>query len=186
MSSAVPYKHIITQWFNKRLRGLVFFISWCGFPVSGALNKAQWAELTCLHASTSTGTWDIDHAQTHNWLTHTETQWYPPLLSLSFPLFAPLHPSLLFFSPLLPSPLVSDIVMLLHTTLSRLRRWSHEWSLQFKSTQPSHHQNILHIFMLQWFNLRILFANSAWILHSINNKIVADITEIKYYVFRHV
>lgn len=140
MSSAVPYKHIITQWFNKRLRGLVFFISWCGFPVSGALNKAQWAELTCLHASTSTGTWDIDHAQTHNWLTHTETQWYPPLLSLSFPLFAPLHPSLLFFSPLLPSPLVSDIVMLLHTTLSRLRRWSHEWSLQFKSTQPSHPQ----------------------------------------------
>lgn len=37
-------------------------------------------------------------------------------------------------SSLLPS---ADIVMLLHTTLSRLKRWSHEWSLQFKSTQPS-------------------------------------------------
>lgn len=36
--------------------------------------------------------------------------------------------------PILPS---TDIVMLLHTTLSRLKRWSHEWSLQFKSTQPS-------------------------------------------------
>lgn len=40
-----------------------------------------------------------------------------------------------FFTP--PPPLPTDIVMLLHTTLSRLKRWSHEWSLQFKSTQPS-------------------------------------------------
>lgn len=39
-----------------------------------------------------------------------------------------------FFNPPPPS---TDIVMLLHTTLSRLKRWSHEWSLQFKSTQPS-------------------------------------------------
>lgn len=48
-----------------------------------------------------------------------------------------LFPSLSVSLPptaLLPS---TDIVMLLHTTLSRLKRWSHEWSLQFKSTQPS-------------------------------------------------
>lgn len=43
-------------------------------------------------------------------------------------------PSSLFHPPPPPS---TDIVMLLHTTLSRLKRWSHEWSLQFKSTQPS-------------------------------------------------
>lgn len=45
------------------------------------------------------------------------------------PLPPPLHPTV-------PAS-HTDIVMLLHTTLSRLKRWSHEWSLQFKSTQPS-------------------------------------------------
>lgn len=52
---------------------------------------------------------------------------FPSLIPLSF---IPLSPP----PPVLPS---TDIVMLLHTTLSRLKRWSHEWSLQFKSTQPS-------------------------------------------------
>lgn len=64
--------------------------------------------------------------------------WLAPLLSRHyFYLFALLS---LFYSSfsknssLRPS---ADIVMLLRTTLSRLKRWSHEWSLQFKSTQPS-------------------------------------------------
>lgn len=65
--------------------------------------------------------------------------WLTLLLSCHyFYLFPPLSLSLSFLirpnSSLLPS---ADIVMLLHTTLSRLKRWSHEWSLQFKSTQPS-------------------------------------------------
>lgn len=65
--------------------------------------------------------------------------WLAPLLSRHyFYLSALLSLFLLFLilpnSSLRPS---ADIVMLLHTTLSRLKRWSHEWSLQFKSTQPS-------------------------------------------------
>ena len=59
---------------------------------------------------------------------------FPPLIPLSF---IPLSPRLLLLSLLLLLLPSTDIVMLLHTTLSRLKRWSHEWSLQFKSTQPS-------------------------------------------------
>lgn len=51
-----------------------------------------------------------------------------------FYLFSSSHPSLFSSPAFLPS---TDIVTLLHTTLSCLKRWSHEWSLQFKSTQPS-------------------------------------------------
>lgn len=60
----------------------------------------------------------------------------PTLLSFChyFHLFPFPHPSFSTPLALLPS---TDIVMLLCTTLSRLKRWSHEWSLQFKSTQPS-------------------------------------------------
>lgn len=63
--------------------------------------------------------------------------WLAPLLSRHY---FYLFPLLLSFLILQNSSLLlatADIVMLLRTTLSRLKRWSHEWSLQFKSTQPS-------------------------------------------------
>lgn len=66
------------------------------------------------------------------WLTLLLSCHYLYLFLLSSLSFIPSSPS--SPPPILPS---TDIVMLLHTTLSRLKRWSHEWSLQFKSTQPS-------------------------------------------------
>ena len=65
-------------------------------------------------------------------LTHTASS--SPLFLPFATLIPPLSSLALPNSSRLPS---ADIVMLLHTTLSRLKRWSHEWSLQFKSTQPS-------------------------------------------------
>lgn len=59
------------------------------------------------------------------------------LTLLAFCHYLHLPPIPLFLIPSLTPLPSTDIVMLLHMTLSCLKRWSHEWSPQFKSTQPS-------------------------------------------------
>ena len=75
---------------------------------------------------------------------------------------------LLSLSLSLSLSLPGGIVMLPHTALSGMQRWSHEWSLQFKSAQPAH--RLKWIFCIYSCNndsiSKYYFANTAWILLS--------------------